>query len=65
MSSHLTLALSQGWTDSIGLLFTFGVLMPAVATVCIIVSMVAGRGEKRQDDSNAGRWGRSSEPDAE
>jgi hypothetical protein len=65
MSAHALLALSQGWTDSIGLLFTFAVLMPAVATVCIIVSIVAGRGEKRQDDSNAGRWGRSSEPDSE
>jgi hypothetical protein len=62
---HAQLALSQAWTDSIGLLFTFAVLMPAVATVCIIVSIVAGRGEKHQDDSNAGRWGRSSEPDAE
>jgi hypothetical protein len=65
MTVHALLALSQGWTDSIGLLFTFGVLMPAVATVCIVVSMISGRGDKRQDDSAAGRWGRGSEPDAE
>jgi len=65
MSSHALLALSQAWTDSIGLLFTFAVLMPAVATVCIIVSMVAGRGDKREDDKNAGRWGRGSSPDPE
>ena len=65
MTVHALLTLSQGWTDSIGLLFTFAVLMPAVATVCIIVSSVAGRGEKRQDDSNAGRWGRGSGPDPE
>jgi len=54
------LALSQGWTDSIGLLFTFAVLMPAIATICIVVSMVSGRGDKREDDKNAGRWGRKS-----
>lgn len=65
MHAAALLALSQGWTDSIGLLFTFAVLMPAVATVCIVVSMVAGRGDKRQDDAHAGRWGRRSSPDAE
>ena len=65
MSSDLPLALSQAWTDSIGLLFTFAVLMPAVAVVCIIVAIVAGRGEKREDDANVGRWGRGSEPESE
>ena len=65
MHAQSTLALSQAWTDSIGLLFTFAVLMPAVATVCIIAAIVAGRGEKHQDDANAGRWGRSAEPDSE
>ena len=57
------IALSQGWTDSIGLLFTFAILMPAVATVCIIVSIVSGRGEKAQDSENTGRWGRRSPSD--
>ncbi|MBA3746684.1 MAG: hypothetical protein H0W96_04215 [Solirubrobacterales bacterium] len=65
MSSHALLALSQAWTDSIGLLFTFAVLMPAIATVCIIVAMISGRGDKREDDRNAGRWGRNSSPDSE
>jgi hypothetical protein len=51
------IALSQGWTDSIGLLFTFAVLMPAIATICIVVSIVSGRGDKREDDKNKGRWG--------
>jgi hypothetical protein len=63
--SHALLALSQGWTDSIGLLFTFAVLMPAVATVCIVVSIISGRGERSQDKQNSGRWGRDSSPDAE
>jgi len=52
------LALSQGWTDSIGLLFTFAVLMPAIATICIVVSVISGRGDKNQDSKIAGRWGR-------
>ena len=46
------------WTDTIGLLFTWVVLLPAVATVAIIVAIVAARGEKRADDELRGRWGR-------
>jgi hypothetical protein len=58
MATAPLIALSQGWTDSIGLLFTFAVLMPAIATVCIVVTIVSGRGEKAQDGKLAGRWGR-------
>ncbi|MDX6677582.1 MAG: hypothetical protein QOE31_1634 [Solirubrobacteraceae bacterium] len=65
MQSHALLALSQGWTDSIGLLFTFAVLMPAVATVCIVVSIISGRGEQSQNKQDGGRWGRDSSPDSE
>jgi hypothetical protein len=65
MHAHAIVALSQGWTDSIGLLFTFGVLMPAVATVCIVVSIISGRGEHSQDTRNGGRWGRDRTPDSE
>ncbi len=64
MHLHALLALSQAWTDSIGLLFTFAVLMPAVATVCIIVAIVASRGEKHQN-KGSGRWGRKASPDSE
>jgi hypothetical protein len=63
MQSHAILALSQGWTDSIGLLFTWVVLLPAVATICVVVMIVAGRGEKAEDAENAGRWGRKSPDD--
>lgn len=52
------IALSQAWTDSIGLLFTFAVLLPAIATVCIVVSIISGRGDKNADRKLAGRWGR-------
>jgi hypothetical protein len=65
MDAALLIALSQAWTDSIGLLFTFAILMPAIATVCIVVSMVSGRGEKRSDGKLAGRWGRKRGPGAE
>jgi hypothetical protein len=58
------IALSQGWTDSIGLLFTWVVLLPVVATICIVVSIISGRGEKHEDDKNAGRWGPKSPSDS-
>jgi hypothetical protein len=65
MEAALLIALSQAWTDSIGLLFTFAVLMPAIATVCVVVSMISGRGDKSADDRLAGRWGRKRRSDGE
>jgi hypothetical protein len=59
------IALSQGWTDSIGLLFTFAVLMPLIATICVVVSIVSGRGDKSADGKIAGRWGRKAPGDSE
>ncbi|MEA2218993.1 MAG: hypothetical protein QOJ35_1619 [Solirubrobacteraceae bacterium] len=57
------IALSQAWSDTIGLAFTFFVLMPAVATVCIVVAIISGRGEKAEDAKISGRWGRRPPPD--
>jgi hypothetical protein len=56
------LAASHGiWTDTVGLLFTFGVLLPALATGLIVVAIVSGRGEKEVDEQLRRRWlGRSS-----
>jgi hypothetical protein len=51
-------ALSQAWTDSIGLAFTWLLLLPVLATGLIIVAMVSARGEKAENDKLAGRWGR-------
>jgi hypothetical protein len=56
----LLLAMSQGLSDTIGLAFTFVVLMPALATGLIVVTVVAARGEKRQNEKIASRWGRKS-----
>jgi hypothetical protein len=54
-------ATSHGiWNETVGLLFTFGVLLPALATALIVVAMVAGRGDKEADDALRGRWGKRS-----
>lgn len=53
-----TLAAGGIWTDTVGLAFTFFVLMPALATALVIVAIVSGRGEKRDNEELRGRWGR-------
>ncbi len=50
------------WTDTVGLLFTFGILMPALATGLIIVAIVSGRGDKKDDDEIRARWARKRPP---
>ncbi|MDP2710317.1 MAG: hypothetical protein Q8O56_03780 [Solirubrobacteraceae bacterium] len=50
------------WSDTFGLLFTWVILLPAVATVAIIVAMVSGRGEKEADAELRGRWGAKRPP---
>jgi hypothetical protein len=58
MDPAVLLALSKSWTMTIGLLFSFGVLLPAIATVLVVVSTISGRGEHAQDAKHGGRWGR-------
>ena len=53
------------WTDTVGLLFTYGILMPAIVTICIVASMVTTRGEKQADDELRGRWGRKPPPSSD
>jgi hypothetical protein len=50
------------WTDTVGLLFTYGILIPALVTGLIIVAMVSGRGEKQEDDEMRARWARKRPP---
>ncbi|MBA3748143.1 MAG: hypothetical protein H0W96_11735 [Solirubrobacterales bacterium] len=50
------------WTDTVGLLFTYAILLPAIVTVCIVVAMVSGRGDKKADDEIRGRWARKRPP---
>ena len=52
------LSASQAVTDTIGLGFTYFVLIPAIATGLIVVAVVSARGEKRENEKAAGRWGR-------
>ena len=54
----LVLAMSQSMSDTIGLAFTYLVLIPAIATGLIVVAVVSARGEKRENEKLAGRWGR-------
>lgn len=50
---------AQSLSDTIGLLFTYFVLIPAIVTGCVVVAIVSARGEKREDEQSAGsRWGR-------
>jgi hypothetical protein len=60
-SMHFVLA-SQALTDTIGLVFTYFVLLPAIATGLIVVTIVTAKGEKREDEKRAGRWGRKRGP---
>jgi hypothetical protein len=55
------LAASKAWTDTIGVAFTFLVLMPALATGLIVVAIISARGEKRDNEKHAGRWGRAAQ----
>lgn len=48
---------SQATSDTIGLVFTYFVLVPAILTGLIVVAIVTARGEKREDEKNANRWG--------
>ena len=50
------------WTDTVGLLFTYGILIPAIVTGLIVVAMVSGRGEKQEDDEIRARWARRRPP---
>jgi len=44
------------WTDTVGLLFTYAILLPALVTGLIVVAMVSGRGDKKADDELRRRW---------
>ncbi len=54
--------MSQAVSDTIGLGFTYFVLIPAIVTGLIVVAIVSARGEKRENEKLAGRWGRKRGP---
>jgi len=53
-------------SDTVGLLFTYGILLPALVTGLIAVAKIGAKGEKDQDAQIQGRWGRRhrDDPDA-
>jgi hypothetical protein len=51
--------MSQAASDTIGLVFTYFILIPAIATGLIVVAVVSARGEKRENEKlGGGRWAR-------
>ncbi|MDX6689588.1 MAG: hypothetical protein QOG15_1045 [Solirubrobacteraceae bacterium] len=50
--------IASAQSDTIGIIFSWVVLLPGLATALIIVAMVAAKGEKAQDERLMGRWGR-------
>jgi hypothetical protein len=55
----LLLATSQAASDTIGLVFTYFILIPAIATGLVVVAVVSARGEKRENEKlGGGRWAR-------
>ena len=58
----MLLLASQASFDTIGLAFTYFVLIPAILTGLIVVAVVTAKGEKREDEKHAGRWGRQHGP---
>ena len=53
---------NQALFDTIGLGFTYFVLIPALVTGLIVVAVVSAKGEKREDEKLSHRWGRKSGP---
>ncbi len=52
-------------SDTVGLVFTWLVLLPGIATGLVVVAIVSARGDKTADEQVRGRWGRKrSTPDA-
>ena len=60
-----TLAANGIWSETVGLVFTWFILLPAVATALIVVAMVSGKGDKEADDELRGRWGRRNRSETE
>jgi hypothetical protein len=44
--------------DTVGLLFTFAILLPALATGLVVVAIVSAKGDKQADEQTRGHWGR-------
>ncbi len=57
MSATL-LALSMDWKANVGIIFSWVILLPGLATGLIIVAMVSAKGEKAEEEKLRGRWGR-------
>jgi hypothetical protein len=63
----ISAATSHGiWdSDTFGLIFVWIILLPAIVTGVIVVSIVAGRGDTKADDEIRGRWGAKRPPSSD
>lgn len=55
----MSIVIAGAGVVNIGLVFTWLILLPVLATGLIIVAIVTARGEKAEDEKLAGRWGRA------
>jgi len=55
--STIVIALSEAWKANIGIIFSWIILLGGLTQALVIVAMVAGKGEKAEDEKLAGRWG--------
>jgi Na+-translocating ferredoxin:NAD+ oxidoreductase RnfE subunit len=51
------IALSYAWKVSIGLIFIFGVLFPAIVTGCIVFAVAQAMSERQQNTARQQRRG--------
>jgi len=49
--------LATAMTDTIGIVFSWVILLPGLATGLIIVAVVSAKGEQAEDEKLSGRWG--------
>jgi hypothetical protein len=54
----MSIVIAGAGVVNIGLVFTWLILLPVLATGLIIVAIVSARDEKAEDEELAGRWGR-------
>ena len=48
----MLVALSDAWTFSLGLIFIFGVLFPALVTGLIVFAVIRAIGERQENEEN-------------
>jgi hypothetical protein len=61
----MPLAISEALHGTIGLILIFFVIFPVIAQGLIAFAVAQGLGERRENQRDAGRWGRAAKERAE